>query len=294
MQDPVGFRLDASGMPTDVDPLAVLMNPAWPLMAAHSTLSTYQAVGFAAAGTYAWTLLRNRRPGQARYYQLGVAIAMATAGGAALIQPVIGDLLAKRAHVRQPAKLAAMEGQFVTQRGAPLRIGGLPDPDARVTRYALEIPRLLSVLAAADPDAEVAGLDQFPRDEWPNVVVTHVAFQIMVGCGMLMLVVAGWYGITRWRYRLLDFDHSGGRALLAALVVCAPLGFIALEAGWVVTEVGRQPWVIYRVMRTADAVTPVQHVGGSLALFAALYAALLVILVAFFRRLGRDEDAGAH
>jgi cytochrome d ubiquinol oxidase subunit I len=284
MQNPVGFVAGPDGRPAGVDAWAVLLNPAWPPMALHSTLATYQAVGFAAAGTYAWTLWR--RPGD-RYAFLGLRIAMVVASVAAAAQPLSGDWLAKRAHVHQPAKLAAMEGQFVTERGAPLRIGGWPDVERRETRHALEIPGGLSFLAATDLDAEVAGLDRFPRDEWPNVPVTHVAFQIMVGGGMAMLAVAVWYWIGRRRSGRSSRPPS--RALLAALIACAPLGFVALEAGWVVTEVGRQPWVIYRVMRTADAVTPVPDVWGSLALFAALYAGLAVLLAVFVRRLRRSE-----
>jgi cytochrome d ubiquinol oxidase subunit I len=287
MQDPVGFRVGADGMPTDVRPWAALLNPAWPLMAAHSTLSTYQAVGFAAAGAYAWALVRRTRPDRARYHRLGLRIAMLLAATAAVVQPVLGDLLARRAHARQPAKLAAMEGQFVTERRAPLRIGGLPDPEGRQTRYALEIPGGLSFLATGDFDAEVTGLDRFPRDEWPNVIVTHLAFQVMVGAGVVMFVISLWYAGDRWRHRR-DTERPLSRALLGALVFSAPLGYLALEAGWVVTEAGRQPWVIYGVMRTADGVTPVPSVWGSLAAFAALYGLLLIILVFFLRWLARQ------
>ena len=290
MQHPVGFRISPAGTPVDVDAWAVLLNPAWPLMALHSTLSTYQAVGFATAGTYAWRLWR--QSAAARYCRLGIAIAMATGGVAAVSQPLVGDLLAKRAHVHQPAKLAAMEGQFDTQRGAPLRIGGIPDVNARKTRYAIEIPKALSVLAANNPNAEVIGLDRFPRDEWPNVVVTHLAFQIMVGAAMIMLTVALWY--WGWRWKVRRQSGLGDRlspALLIGLIVSTPLGFIALQAGWVVTEVGRQPWVIYRVMRTADAVTPVSDVWGSLILFGVLYAGLLLLLAVFLRRLARRSPA---
>jgi cytochrome d ubiquinol oxidase subunit I len=293
MQNPVGFRPGPDGLPADVDAWAVLANPAWPLMAAHSTLSTYQAVGFAAAGAYAWTLWRGRRPGDAHYQRLGVAIAMIIAGGAAVLQPLVGDLLAKRAHDHQPAKLAAMEGQFVTERRAPLRIGGVPDIERRETRYALEIPGALSFLADGDFDAEVAGLDRFPRDQWPNVIVSHFAFQIMVGAGMATVVVAVWYWLTRWRRRALGVDAALPRGLLLGLAGCAPLGFIALEAGWIVTEAGRQPWIIYGIMRTTDAVTPVAEVWGSLALFTSVYAALLMVLFFFLRRLAHGADAGA-
>jgi cytochrome d ubiquinol oxidase subunit I len=293
MQNPVGFRPGPGGLPADVDAWAVLANPAWPLMALHSTLSTYQAVGFAAAGTYGWALWRGRRPGDARYQRLGVAIAMSVAGSAAVLQPLVGDRLAKRAHDHQPVKLAAMEGQFLTERRAPLRIGGIPDVERRETRYALEIPGALSFLAADDFDAEVAGLDRFPREQWPNVLVSHLAFQIMVGAGMVTVAVAIWYWLTRWGRRALGADAALPRGLLLALAGCAPLGFIALEAGWVVTEAGRQPWIIYGIMRTADAVTPVAEVWGSLALFTSVYAVLLMVLLFFLRRFAQSADGAA-
>jgi cytochrome bd ubiquinol oxidase subunit I len=290
MQHPVGFTLGADGALTEINPIAVLTNPAFPLMAIHSTLSTYQAVGFAAAGAYAWTIWHHRRPEARRYQLLGIAIAMSIGAVSAVAQPLVGDLLAKRAHRHQPAKLAAAEGQFVTERRAPLRLGGWPDVEARQTRYAIEIPAALSFLAENDFDAEVKGLDAFPRDEWPNVVVTHVAFQIMVGAGMLMVAVALWYWWVRWRHRALGFEAPLPRGLLLAFIACAPLGYVALQAGWVVTEVGRQPWVVYGIMRTADGVTPIQNVWGSLVLFSALYLALLVLLVFFLRRLAADQE----
>jgi cytochrome d ubiquinol oxidase subunit I len=292
MQHPVGFRLGPDGTPIDVDAFAVLLNPAWPPLAIHSTLSTYQAVGFAAAGTYAWTLVRG---GADRYARLGLSIAMAVAAVAAVVQPIAGDTLAKRLHEQQPEKLAAMEGQFVTERHAPLRIGGWPDVERRETRYAIEIPGALSFLSDSRFDTEVMGLDRVPREDWPNVPVAHLAFQVMVGAGTLTALVAVAYWFVRWRRR----PRAGVAAveaplpgwLLGAIVLCTPLGFLALEAGWVVTEAGRQPWAIYRVLRTADAVTPVTGVGGSLALFTAVYTGLAILLVVFIRRLRSAEAA---
>jgi len=288
MQQPVGFTLDANGRPSGVDAWTVLMNPAWAPMALHSTLAAYQAVGFAAAGVYAWRL--RRATGADRFARLGLTIAMTVASIAALVQPLSGDLLAKRAHRHQPAKLAAMEGQFATERRAPLRIGGWPDPERRETRYAIEIPGALSFLADASVDTEVMGLDRVPRADWPNVRVTHLAFQVMVGAGVAMLGAAAGFWLVRWRRRG-DASTPLPAPLLLALVACAPLGYLALEAGWVVTEAGRQPWVIYGVMRTAAAVTPVRDVWRSLALFTLLYAGLSVLLVVFLLRLRREEAA---
>jgi len=287
MQNPVGFTLSPTGAPIDIDAWQVFTNPAWAPMAAHSTLACYQAVGFAAAANYAWTLWRD--PNAGRYAHLGLAISMSVAVVAAVAMPLTGDLLAKRAHRHQPAKLAAMEAHFETQRWAPLTIGGWPDVERRETNYGLRIPGALSFLADSSVETEVVGLDRIPRDQWPNVPVTHVAFQIMVGSGMAMLGAAACYWLVRWRTR--GRDAGLPRLLLVVLVACGPLGFLALEAGWVVTEVGRQPWVIYGVMRTADAATTVRGVWGSLAMFTTVYAGLLVLLIAFLRRLRKTEVA---
>jgi cytochrome bd ubiquinol oxidase subunit I len=298
MQSPTGFTLGPDGAATDVDALAALFNPAWPLMALHSTLSTYQAVGFAAAGIYAWALLRNRRPERVRYNRMAILIAMSLGAVTAVIQPLAGDLLAQRAHHAQPAKLAALEGQFKTERGAPLRIGGWPDPDARETRWAIEIPKGLSILATHDPDGEVLGLEAFPRDEWPETRIAHPAFQVMVGAGFAMMGLGILFWWLWWRGRRTvrpDFIHR--RWLLWLLVLASPLGFLALEAGWIVTEVGRQPWVAYGIMRTKDAVTPAGEVGLSLAAFTGLYLGLTAVLIVLLRRMAGDHatnEAGAH
>jgi cytochrome d ubiquinol oxidase subunit I len=173
-----------------------------------------------------------------------------------------------------------MEAHFETSAAAPLVIGGLPDADARTVRGAIRIPYGLSLLAEHDPHAVVTGLDAFPRELWPNVTIVHLAFQVMVACGFALIGVATWYWISRWR--------SGPRPstwLLRALLVASPLGFVALEAGWLVTEVGRQPWVIYEIMRTADGVTPVADVPLTLLGFSVLYVALGAALVYLLLRL---------
>jgi cytochrome d ubiquinol oxidase subunit I len=290
MQAPAGFELTAGGVFTNLDPLASLLNPAWPPMAVHSTLSTYQSVGFATAGIYAWALLRNRQPERDRYNRLAILIAMAVGSIPAVLQPIAGDVLARRAHETQPAKLAALEGQFTTQRGAPLRIGGIPDPEAGETLWALEIPKGLSILATHNPDGEVLGLDAFPRDEWPESRIVHPAFQLMIGAGFLLLVAAAWFWWAWFRQRVSG-DWAERRRLLRALVLSAPLGFLALEAGWVVTEAGRQPWIIYGIMRTRDAVTPAGGVIVTLAGFSLLYAALIVTLLYLLRRLTRLPES---
>ncbi len=290
MQTPIGFDLTAEGRVVNVDPVAAFFNPAYGLMALHSTLSVYAAVGFAVAGVYAYALLRNRRPERAAYNRRALVIAMALGGVTALVQPIAGDLLAKQTAKHQPVKLAAMEGQFATERGAPLRIGGWPDVEAGETKYAIEIPKALSFLATGDFNAEVKGLLEFPRDQWPDVRVVHVAFQIMVGLGMLMVALTAWFGWAFWRHRRGGPDWASRRALLRALVLVAPIGFLALEAGWTVTEVGRQPWIVYGIMRTGEALTPAPGVRTTLAMFTLLYLGLTVTLVVLLRRLARGED----
>jgi cytochrome d ubiquinol oxidase subunit I len=145
-----------------------------------------------------------------------------------------------------------MEAHFETERRAPLVVGGWPDVNARTTTWAIEIPAGLSLLAFHDPNAEVQGLDRFPRADWPNVPIVHIAFQLMVALATFMAVVSLWAGWLALRRR----DLCGNVWLLRSLAGAAPMGFIAIEAGWTVTEVGRQPWIVYGVQRTSEAVTP--------------------------------------
>jgi cytochrome d ubiquinol oxidase subunit I len=198
----------------------------------------------------------------------------------ALLQPISGDVSARQVAEQQPVKLAAMEGQFRTERGAPLRIGGWPDEETETVCCALEIPYGLSLLAFHDPHAEVRGLDMVPRTDWPPVRIVHVAFQVMVGCGSALSAVAALGLFLAWRRRGLPDQ----RWFLRLLVACGPLGFIALEAGWTVTEVGRQPWIVHGVLRTADAVTPMPGLVVPLVTFTAVYLLLSFVVIATLRR----------
>jgi cytochrome bd ubiquinol oxidase subunit I len=289
MQQPVGFELGPDGMPQNVDALAALLNPAFPLLAAHSTLSTYQSVGFAAAGVYALALLRNTRPERREYNRRGLLIAMALAVPSAIAQPLLGDLLAERSHRFQPEKLAAAEAQFRTERRAPLRIGGWPDMETLETRWAIEIPGALSLLATRSLDGEVLGLDAFPRDEWPDPRIVHPAFQIMVGFGFLMVGVSLWFTGSWVHARRQRRPWWPSRRLSWALISMTPLGFVSLQAGWIVTEVGRQPWAVYRVLRTADVVTPVHGVVASFIGAIVLYTALAAVVILLLRRIAASE-----
>jgi cytochrome d ubiquinol oxidase subunit I len=271
MNTPTGFRL-VNGKLTDINVWTALRNPAGLPEAIHMILAAYCAAGFATAGVHALLALRDRTN---RFHQHAMAIALLVGGSAVVLQALSGDALARVTARNQPTKLAAMEGDFDTRSGAPLRIGGLPDVRTMQTKYAIEIPDALSLLAFHSPHATVEGLDKTPRDEWPNVLVVHIAFQIMVGVGTLLIgvsLVAAWLA---WRHGHL----MENRRFLQVLVLCGPLGFVALESGWVVTEVGRQPWIIYHIMKTSEAVTTMPGLTAPLLLFTALYLILAAIVI---------------
>jgi len=208
------------------------------------------------------------------FHQKAFKIAAIFATISACLQPLSGDISAKDVALRQPAKLAAMEAHFHTEKNAPLIIGGIPDTANKTVNYAIKVPGLLSFMAHGDFNAEVKGLDQIPKADQPPVAVTHYAFQIMVGLGMLMVGVAILYFIALWKKK----DWLAKKWLLKLFVVITPFGFIALEAGWTVTEVGRQPWIIHGVMRTADALTPMPGIRYSFYLFTLVYLSLFVIV----------------
>ena len=270
MNAPTGFRL-VDGKPVDIDPIAAMLNPAAFSQSLHVTLAAFATTGIAVAGIHAWML---RRDASSAFHRAALKVALMVAVPASLLQVVSGDLSAKFLATWQPVKLAAMEGHFETARGASLVIGGIPDEDAGVTRYAITVPRMLSVLAFGDPDAEVRGLNAFPRAEWPPVAITHGAFQVMVGLGSLMALASLWVIVCWVRKREVALN----RPLLTFLALLTPAGFIAVEAGWVVTEVGRQPWIIHGFMRTADAVTPMPGLVIPFTIFTGLYLFLGVIV----------------
>lgn len=280
MNTPTGIVM-SDGHVVSIDPIAGMFNPSTFQQALHMLLAAYASTGLMVAGIHAFALLR-RRNSVFHRHALGLALTMAVP--AAVLQPISGDVSARAIARTQPAKLAAAEAQFETERGAPARIGGWPDVEARTTRFAIEIPRALSLLTFHDPDAEVKGLDAFPRELWPPVAPVHVAFQIMVALGTAMAVVSLWVAFAAFRKRSLPDSP----ALLKVLVVVAPFGFIATEAGWTVTEVGRQPWVIQGLMRTADAVTPMPGLVVPMLLFAVLYLLLAGVVIALIRSIVRE------
>jgi cytochrome bd ubiquinol oxidase subunit I len=258
------------------DPLDAMFSPPWLHETIHVLLSCYAAVGFAMAGIHAWMLLRH---GPSPFHRRALAIALAVGGAASLVQPLSGDLSAKHVAQQQPVKLAAAEAHFQTGPRAPLHLGGIPDLESETVRYGLELPGGLSFLAFGDRDATVQGLRDFPRELWPPVFATHVAFQLMVGCGMALAALSAALGLFAvWRRRL---PH--GRGVLRAIVGVSPLGLVAMEAGWLVTELGRQPWIVRGRMLTSEAVTPFPHLAAPFWMFGLLYLLLGAVVVYLLR-----------
>jgi cytochrome d ubiquinol oxidase subunit I len=270
MNSPAGFDL-VGGQAVNIDPVAAMLNPMAFQQTLHMTLAAYAATGFAVGGIHAFLLLFDRANA---FHRRALTAALALGAPAAVLQPISGDFSARSVAARQPIKLAAMESHFETMAGAPLTIGGFPDAESGKLRYAIKIPYGLSLLAFHDPHAVVRGLQEFPREDWPNVPIVHTAFQVMVALGTYLALVSLWVGWTWLRRK----DVIGSRWRLRAIALAAPMGFLAIEAGWTVTEVGRQPWIIQGVLRTADAVTPMPGLVVPFLLFTLLYCFLGAIV----------------
>ncbi|MEV4545172.1 cytochrome ubiquinol oxidase subunit I [Micromonospora echinaurantiaca] len=280
MNQPRGFDL-VSGEVTDVRPWEAMFNPATPPQTVHMIVAAFMVTGFGIASVYAVALLRGRRD---RYHRLGFAIPFTVAAVLSPVQVVVGDWAAHFVGEYQPTKLAAMEGLARTQAGAPLSLGGVY-VDGEL-RYAVEVPNALSLLAKWDPDAVVMGLDQVPDDQEPPVTVVKWAFQLMVAIGFGLVALSAWWALAWWRRR----GPPRSPWFLRAAALSGIAAAVAVEAGWVVTEVGRQPWIVYGVLRTAEAVNPAPGLATGLALVAAVYAVLTVATVAVLWRMARHRD----
>lgn len=287
MNAPSGFVWTGEGA-VDIHPWRAFFNEAWLLQAFHMLVAAFQATGIAAIGLHCFGLLRNRAPA---FHRRALLYLTPFFVGASLIQPMLGDLSAKAVARRQPEKLAAMEAHFETGNWAPLLLGGIPDEENETVKFGLPLPGGLSFLAFGDPRAEVLGLDAFAPEDRPPVAIVHFSFQIMVAIGTLLALVAlGWVYFA-WK----RIDILRNRKWLWLHVALIPAGFLALEAGWVVTEVGRQPWVIYRVLRTAETVTPVPGIGWAFAGIVVLYSTIGLISLSmiwrWFAKAQLEEEA---
>jgi len=276
MATPAGFRV-RNGAPVDVHPFVAMFNPAWKTEVAHTLLAAYIFVAFGIAAISAFKYLRGKPYGTMH----AMRVALAVGAIAIPLQIITGDISARFDAHTEPVKSAAMEGQFKTQAGAPLRIGGIPDVSQERILYAIEIPKMLSVLGFENPSAVIKGLDSVPKKFWPPVVFTHLSFQAMVGAGFTLLFIAAWWFLLERRRKTYS------RIFLWAVVASGFLGFIAMESGWMVTEEGRQPWIVYGYLLTRDAVTPSPGLGLVFAAFTAMYILLAATLAWLLIRIDR-------
>ena len=292
MNTPQGFTRDAAGQLQSVDLWQAFFTPAFPTQALHMLLAAYSSVGFAVLGIHAWSLWRR---GPSRFHAAALRLVLPLLFVVTPLQMLSGDFAAKHIARHQPAKLAAAEALWETQRRAPLVIGGIPLDGGRKLILGLHVPGALSFLAAGDVNAEVTGLRDIPPNDRPPVLVPHLAFQVMVGAGSAMFALMAWAGWLWWKKR----DLSTHPRFLALATFAGPLGLLALEAGWCVTEVGRQPWIIRGVLLVSEAVTPMPGLIWSLLTSIAVYVFLgSVVLVLLYRHVVsvplhlRDEHEG--
>lgn len=262
MQTPAGFEIvDGTYMLTSW--WAAIFNPAFPTHLAHMLLASYATAAFVVAGISAYYLLKGR---ETAFYRRSLGLALIIAAVAAPLQVIVGDFKGVSVAEHQPVKLAAMEAHWETNvdRGAPFILFAIPDSANERNRFEIQVPNMLSLLITRTLDGRIPGLKEFPADERPNVLVTFWTFRIMVGIGFIFLGVMLWAGLLWWRRKLFDTP-----LFLKALVVIQPLGFVATILGWLTAEIGRQPWLVYGLMRTSEGVSPIAagNVVWSLALF---------------------------
>ena len=271
--------MDAQGVFHVEDWWKVIFTPSFPYRLAHMVCASFLTGSFVVAGVSAFHLWRKHHLVASR---LAFSMAMWMALGLAPLQIALGDLHGRNTLAYQPIKVAAMEGLWETVRGAPMTLIAWPDMAAETNRFAIEIPHIASVYLTHSWNGEVQGLKAVPRNDWPYVPIVFFAFRIMVGIGMILLATAITGAVLRLRRRLFDTHWFQGLAMAVT-----PLGFVAVLAGWTTTEAGRQPWVIYGTLRTADAVAPVtvSSVSVSFAIFVVLYNVLLLAFLWFAARL---------
>jgi len=280
MNTPAGFVFQ-HGKVVDINPWQAMFNPSTPYETIHMMLSCYVATGFGVAAVYAFAIVRGKNTA---YNWKALRLAMAMGAIAIPLQIISGDANARFLADAQPTKLAAMEALFQTTSGAPLQIGGLADPSTGKVYYAIEIPHGLSLLATGDPNATIKGLDTVPRNDWPIIEATHLSFDGMVGIGFFALLIALLFWLFAWRKR----RWLENRWLLWGILLAGPLTFLAIELGWMLTEFGRQPWVIVGYLRTADAVTTAPGLNISFLLFSLVYLLLSFALIRLLLRLARS------
>ena len=270
MQTPTGYTSNSAGQFVPLDWWAIIFNPSFPYRLVHMVLAAYLTTAFVVGGVGALHLLRDRNNPAAR---LMFSMAMWMAALVAPLQLLAGDLHGLNTLAHQPAKIAAMEGHWETRAGQPLILFGWPSMAAETTRYALEVPKAGSLILTHDWNGTVRGLKSWPPAERPNATILFWSFRIMVGIGLLMVLVGMWSLWQRFRRQL-----TTSTALLRLAVLMSPAGFIAVVAGWITTEVGRQPYTVYGVLRTAQSQSPIDA--------AAIATSLLAFITVYFAAFG--------
>jgi cytochrome d ubiquinol oxidase subunit I len=283
MNTPRGFRI-VDGEVVDTDPWSAMANPSTLPQTVHMILAAIMVTGFGVASVYAVGMLRGRI---SRYYRLGLLLPLTAAAVAAPLQLVSGHWMADVVAHHQPVKLAAMEGLSRTTTGAPLSLGGIY-VDGEL-RGAITIPHGLSLLVDLRPDSTVPGLDTVPPDRRPPVNVTHLSYNAMVGIGFALIGLVAWFAFAWWRRR----DLPRSRWFLRGLAGSGVAAVVALEAGWVTTEVGRQPWIVYQIQLTREAASTAAGLRWAFFGVAAVYVVLTVMTVYVLRRLATSHEMPA-
>jgi cytochrome d ubiquinol oxidase subunit I len=284
MNNPTGFDLDPAGRVVDADPVGAMFGPStWPQFV-HMLIAAYMVTGFTIASVYAIGMLRGRRD---RYHRFGLLVPLTFAAIAAPIQLGVGDWIANVVAENQPVKLAAMEGLYRSSTAVPLSLGGIYVDDE--LRGALEIPWGLSLLVTHDPNGAVTGLESVAPELRPPVNIVHLAYNTMVGIGSALLLLALWLAWSWWRHR--SIPHTAW--FLRAVAVAGAAAVLAMEAGWITTEVGRQPFIVYGILRTADAVSPAPGLYLGFYAVVVIYVVLTALTVYVLRRLARGQDTAA-
>ncbi|MEQ9639582.1 MAG: cytochrome ubiquinol oxidase subunit I [Alphaproteobacteria bacterium] len=279
MHTPAGYEMNAAGQFVPADWWAVVFNPSFPYRLVHMVLAAYLTTAFVVGGIGAWHLLRDPdQPAARTMFSMAMWMALLVAPA----QIVAGDMHGLNTLEHQPAKVAAMEGHYDSHKGAPLILFGWPDDEAEETKYAIEIPHLGSLILMHEWDGEVKGLKAWPKEDRPPALIPFWSFRIMVGLGFAMVGLGLWSGWMRLRGRLYESPW-----LHRVAVAMAPSGFVAILAGWVTTEVGRQPWTVYGLLRTVDSASPLDApaVGASLLAFVVVYFAVFGMGVFYVLRL---------
>ena len=277
MNSPAGFDYNPLTKEySNIKPFEAMFNDAWFSQALHMSLAAFAATSIAVIGVHAYLIHKKKK---IDFNKKAIKIALPFFILSSLLQPLSGDMSAKDIAKRQPEKLAAMEAHFHTEKGAPFIIGGIPDSETGTVKYALKIPKILSFLASGDFESEVKGLHSFPEDERPPVLLTHLSFQVMIAVGTFFMLLSFFL-----LFKIIRKKDIFSPRLLKIMALSTPFGFIAVEAGWMVTELGRQPWIIYKIMKTKDAITPMPGIAYSFWFFTALYILLGVVVSWLFMR----------